>query len=1175
MTEPVAAQHDQASLPPDWAALVLPRRGNAVRIPVAAAPDAVAVVGKRIAAARERIEAALDRPETDPDLARAALAHLDGATGPGAADVGVADAEAVSHGPANSGAAGSNAANASAAAAEASGLDAALRGADFDGPNPVGAGVVVTMLRYTEAYGDALFRNGEGRAERCLELFEHLHVSFGLPFAIAATIEDFGTDVRWYHDKDQGPDRLPTVVPGTSSPLNWMLLGEQGRLLAHLRACVAEASAAEYDRILAAVRDRRDTPPKRLAAALILPDQTEWVTEVCAERASDYGDYTIDPLLWSSLGDPAQADLLGPKRFARTGVRRHVLAELIAAMGPGALPPLAAALGRKGFDFKQRSLLYEALALVPSDQAADILVRNGNEPEVLNGLRRAALHDPTRYARALVRVEDFAGADTVRLCGALRQPEISLESVLKGLEDAERAALETLFADAGPPTADLDSLPEELAAPRWADRKRRRATAPITGLTAPDDLAIVWAPGEHEWALNLEPEFDSWEPDAYWADPSETGSSFADRLWGRLARGGAAVADAVTARMKDAPKHSPAIVPIRSAAAAALAADWFTRLKSARAHAVAWFDRHGEHAVPYLVPGALGGDKRERAAGEAALRYLGLTIGPDAVLRAAEPFGAEAVAALRDLLTIHPHVPLAGPPPKPGAWADPAMLPPVLLRRSTTEGDIARPAAGSLGAMCSETASPAAASPDAAQPEAVRSETAPPEAALPDAAVRHLITALSLWSPRLPFPGVEVYAAHCDHDSLRRFSLALFELWLRSEAPSKDSWAVEQLGRFGDDATAAVLGPLTAAWPGRSQADRALLGVEVLGHIGTDTAFTHLREIAVADRARAVSARARVLAERLAAARGLDTEAYADRLVPDHGVADPATLTFDYGPRRFHVHFDHLLNPHIADETGKPRKTLPKPGVRDDQTAAKNSAARYRRLVKTVTAAAEAQIERLRAAMLTGRTWTPADFAVLLEHPLISPFAARLVWFSGTGFRVAEDGGFADVHDRELALTGPVRVAHPALLGRDTAAWTEILRDYEVLQPFDQLDRPAHAFTDEELATGRLARFEGATATFEALGEAIGWTHRFRSPSDGLDRAWRLERALPGGLLLAETDVELDGFNPDRTARHTLTSVRLTENRNRHPRHLRPLPGRRLDPVTAAELLGGLHALTT
>ncbi|SDE13127.1 DUF4132 domain-containing protein [Glycomyces harbinensis] len=1077
MSRTLAAPQDQVVLPASWTKLVLPRRGNGVRSSLEAGPEAAANVAARVAAAREALTTALERPEADPDLARAALAHLAGEA------------------------------------------------------NPVGAGAVATLLRFTDGYRGANFDGVEKRARVGRELFGAWLTEHGPAFAVSALIEDLSIDFRWYDDPDQGAERLPTVVPGEPMGFKWVYLDDRDGPLAIARSTVAAAGPDEYERVAAMAAGHRDTPVKRLAAAVLLPDETAWVAEACEERSAVPADVTVEPLVWASVSEPDHVRRFGAKRFTSTSVRHGVVAELVGNLGAEVLPLFATALGRKGLEFKQRSLLYEGVALLPCDDAARLLVEHVGEPEVLAGLRRSALRFPARFARAAAeRASGLSSADAARLLGALRQDGVPLDDVLKGLGDDERAKLDGILSESSRPVARAEDLPEALWSPPWAERKRRKAEPPLEGLEAPGGTVIVWGEGEYERALAIEPEYASWDADTYWDDPADYGLGFADRLWARLAHGDAAAADTAMARMKDSPKYAHALVPIRSAAAAALAADWFARLKSARAHAADWLDRHGAQAVPLLVPGALGGDKRERAGGEAALRHLGRRLGAEAVLQAAEPFGPEAAARLRDILAVHPHVPLNGPPSKPGSWVDLSMLPPVMLRGKGT--------------------------------------------ALPLASVEHLVRALSLWSPRLPFPGVELYAEHCEHDSLNRFSLALFELWLRSEAPSKDSWAVEQLGSFGDEATAAALGPLVTTWPGRSQADRALLGVEVLAHIGTDNAFAYLRELALPVYSNTVAERARVLADRLAAARGLDFETYADRLVPDHGVTDPETLTFDYGDRRFHLRFDHLLAPRLTDETGRERARLPKAGVHDDAALAKDAASRYKKLVKAVETTAEQQIERLRDAMVKGRTWSLEDFRVLLAHPLVHPFARRLVWFAGQGFRVAEDGGFADVHDRDFTPEGPIRVAHPALLGEDTPAWARLLGDYEVLQPFDQLGRPAAGFTEAELATGRLERFDGATATYASIEEHIGWRQPLLSPEAQTKRIWCLTRQVPGGWLLADTDPNPDPSAPNPNGVLTLKNVRLMENRNRHPKSARPLPGRRLDPVAAAELIGTVEAAT-
>ncbi|MCA9608057.1 MAG: DUF4132 domain-containing protein, partial [Myxococcales bacterium] len=94
--------------------------------------------------------------------------------------------------------------------------------------------------------------------------------------------------------------------------------------------------------------------------------------------------------------------------------------------------------------------------------------------------------------------------------------------------------------------------------------------------------------------------------------------------------------------------------------------------------------------------------------------------------------------------------------------------------------------------------------------------------------------------------------------------------------------------------------------------------------------------------------------------------------------------------------------------------------------------------------------------------------------------AQRLIWVDGkTGptFRVAEDHRLATVDDETYALEGGVRLLHPATAEPGvTDAWALVLADYELIQPFSQLQRPVHAFTEAERASGVFRRLDGKEA---------------------------------------------------------------------------------------------------
>ncbi|WP_242895020.1 DUF4132 domain-containing protein [Actinomadura litoris] len=275
----------------------------------------------------------------------------------------------------------------------------------------------------------------------------------------------------------------------------------------------------------------------------------------------------------------------------------------------------------------------------------------------------------------------------------------------------------------------------------------------------------------------------------------------------------------------------------------------------------------------------------------------------------------------------------------------------------------------------------------------------------------------------------------------------------------------------------------------------------------------------------------------------------------------------------------------MTGEDGARRETLPAPGAEDDPERAPAAHRRFTALRKDVRTVASAQIQRLEAAMVTGRRWAAPEFRrLLVEHPLIRHITRRLVWLAEhdgavTAFRVAEDRTYADVGDDALTLPAEARIglAHPVELGGDLDAWTALFADYAILQPFPQLGRVVHALSDAERAGARLDRFEGAAVAARAvLGlERRGW--RRAAPMDaGIQGA--IHRAAPGGL---HVNVRLDPGVPvgrvDEGGDQRLAEIRLDDR----PEDGRWSPGRAgrpfgdLDPVTASEVLADLAAATS
>ncbi|WP_026930555.1 DUF4132 domain-containing protein [Glycomyces tenuis] len=1032
-------------------------------------------------------------------------------------------------------------------------------------PDARGAGAVTALLLYSSHRPV----RSPLRPELDAWVLDH-----GLPFAVCAVIETLATSA-W---RPGGGVRNPGIAVRILEPAVvgdlYSLVRDPEDSVEVLRSLLADAADEEYAAVVAAVAAHRDSPVKRVAAMFLLPGERGWSDEACLDYAAGRTYGHTDRIVFHSARSIAQVTAAGISSIKDYYITSASVAALSDGLGTESLPILTESLGRP-LNVGDRRLLLGAVAMLPSDQATAYLLDRLDEPHVFEFAVAAAERFPVRTLRAIAALA--AGADgrrRLRLAGVAAAHPALMEAARASLTGSERAVLDELAADGSSvPTAAPETLPPLLTAPPWTKRRARSKPAVVPGLQPIGEPRLVWADGEREhWAELPHPyrpgtderylrrlldNLDGPRPNRRIAEilayaPLETAAPLLERWEGGpgrywettyqrlLARFGEAVVEGIVADLAKEPRSQAVLLPVLSLEVARITADRFQRLKSARAEARDWLDRHGAAAARLLVPDALGTGKQARAAAEAALSYVAMRHGPEAVRAAAEPYGPAAAEGIERLLDTDPLEPVGVKLPHPGPWANPAMLPQVLLKGRET--------------------------------------------ALPDASVPHLVTVLAVGTPDYEYAGVDVVAESCDGDSLREFSWALFELWISVGAPSKDGWALTQLAHFADDETVRRLTPLIREWPGQSQHKRAVTGLEVLGAIGSEEALRAIHGISQKVKFKALKEKATEQIEAIAAGLGLSGEQLGDRLVPDFGLDDETSLVLDYGPRTFKVGFDEQLKPFVTDADGKPRKSLPKPGAKDDAAVAEAAYKRFAQLKKDLRTVAADQVRRLEHALVAGRTWTTGEFReYFVDHPLVWHLARRLVWLAESGgessvFRLAEDKTFTDVEENELDLPADalVRLAHPAHLDRETIdAWAEILADYEILQPFPQLSRPVMAFTDEELRTGRLERFEGAKVD---VGKILGLVKRGwqrAAPEDaGVEPG--ISYALPGGgfVVVALNPGIAVGYIEEWPSQ-TLEAVRLSavddywHRRDRGPDH-----PTEIDAVTASEVLAALARIT-
>ncbi|ATE54382.1 DUF4132 domain-containing protein [Actinosynnema pretiosum] len=940
-----------------------------------------------------------------------------------------------------------------------------------------------------------------------------------------------------------------------------------------VRRALAPLGDEEHARVVALLDGVRSRGPKAgVLAAFLAPTETGWLDELLAAGVAQRADTVESAMLLSSASTRAQAERV----LADAGTwglhRDHrVAATLLRTLGPEAAGAFIAAFDRADADTTRKLAGY--LVAIPTDEALRALVERAEDRRVRPLLQEAVRAYPRRAARLLA--ESLAGGgksvDALLRSHLTAFPELA-DEVLPGLPDDQRAAAEALLVPSGPvlPQAPPELLPEVLTSPPWT-RPRPKAPPALTDLAPAGEAALVWKPGEErEWAAESDRNVPyhrtvDWDQElrrglqrvgtiSYMTllhAPEEVAlpllGAFVPKhnwnihSWGRalLARFGLRALD----RLLLAPVNADVLrvfAPVLDQRVADLMADALGK-KKLRWQGLAWLARHGAAALPFLLPAALGKAGRARGAARDAVAVVAEAEGRDVVVETARAHWGDRAAEVTALvLRIDPLTVLPSKLPAHPAWLDVATLPGIRVRGH--------------------------------------------ELALPSGSAADVVTMLMLCSAGEPYAGLAQVREACDGRSLAEFGWEVFDRWRQAALPPKDGWALAALGAVGDDEVVRRLSPLVRAWPGEGGHTRAVAGLDVLADIGTDVALTHLNGIADKARFAGLKKRAREKIAQVADKLDLTPEQLADRVVPHFDLSGSEALVLDYGPRRFLVGFDEQLRPTVADEDGARRKALPKPGAKDDAELAQAAWARFAALKKDLRVIAGDQVRRLERAMVGGRAWGADEFTrFLVGHPVLVHLVRRLVWVAVDGqatrsFRVAEDNTLSGPADEPFELVDGehVLVAHPLRLGGDLAAWSELFADYEILQPFPQLSRPAHRLSEEERADTRLRRFEGAKLPVREVLSLLSRGWQRTEPLDGGVEPG-LVKPVPGGRYAVVTldpglvAGDLDAIGDEQE----LSEVFLSDEAHgyRWGRE-RQLGLGELDVISASELVEDFVALT-
>jgi hypothetical protein len=329
------------------------------------------------------------------------------------------------------------------------------------------------------------------------------------------------------------------------------------------------------------------------------------------------------------------------------------------------------------------------------------------------------------------------------------------------------------------------------------------------------------------------------------------------------------------------------------------------------------------------------------------------------------------------------------------------------------------------------------------------------------------------------------------------FAVEVLKGFLASRQSSTDRGLLALATLLGDDRLVPPLSSQIRQWADGTRGKLAESAVQALALLGTDAALLTLDALSIRYRTKkknvgqaAVDAFA-AAAERL----GITTDELGDRVVPWLGFEPGQPRVVDCGGRRLEVRIGMDFKLKYLDlEKNKPAASLPKSAPAEVQAALKEQAATLREVVK-------AQLLRLENLMVRQQRWPVGRWRELfLMHPVLLPFAVRLVWGAfdpsakllGT-FRALEDRSLTDVEDNgfDLPEQGTVGMIHPLELSDDARqAWQAHLADYEIEPPFAQFERPVVSPKAEERGLKVCKSLAGTKVnalTFRGRAEKLGW----------------------------------------------------------------------------------------
>lgn len=339
--------------------------------------------------------------------------------------------------------------------------------------------------------------------------------------------------------------------------------------------------------------------------------------------------------------------------------------------------------------------------------------------------------------------------------------------------------------------------------------------------------------------------------------------------------------------------------------------------------------------------------------------------------------------------------------------------------------------------------------------------------------------------------------AMLDRHTTGDLALAVVQTFFVSKADADDRWAMAFAALIGNDRLVPLLTRHIKEWADNMRGKLAEYAVQALALLGTDAALLAVDAMAIRYRSKNknIGKAATEAFAAAAAARGLTVEELGDLVVPWLGFKPGEARIVETGKAKIEVRINNEFKLVYRDTaTNKKVAKLPDSVSAETKEEFKELSAGLKESVKS-------QLLRMETLMVRQFRWPVARWQELyLRHPLLLPFAQRLVWgtYDEDGkltatFRALEDQSLTDAADEPFTLPTQcqVGIVHPLELDAEACqAWLKHLADYDIVPPFAQLERPVVTVKSDQqqLKFGlELEDTELNGLTFKGRAERLGW----------------------------------------------------------------------------------------